>query len=67
MYWEEIGVRSFHGLTIVGETSDKVKLIQDRLKVARSRQKSYAKLHQRDLEFMVGDKVFVKVSPSGEP
>ena len=40
--WEEVGERSFHGPTIVGETSDKVKLIQERLKVAQSRQKSYA-------------------------
>ena len=26
--WEVVGVRSFHALTIVGETSDKIKLIQ---------------------------------------
>lgn len=42
---EEIGVRSFHGPAIVGETSDKLKLIQDRLKVTRSRQKSYFDPH----------------------
>lgn len=43
--WEEIGARSFHGPTIVGETSKKVQLIQDRLKVAHSKQNSYADLH----------------------
>ena len=32
--WEEVGTRSFHGPTIVGETSDKVKLIHERLKIA---------------------------------
>ncbi|GKG54857.1 hypothetical protein Tco_0562844, partial [Tanacetum coccineum] len=30
---------------------------------ARSRQKSYADNHRRDLEFQVGDRVFLKVSP----
>ena len=30
----EVGVCSFHGPTIVGGTSDKIKLIQERLKVA---------------------------------
>ena len=61
--WEEVGTRSFHGPTIVGETSDKVKLIQERLETARSRQKSYADTHRRELQFAVGDKVFLKVSP----
>ena len=55
--WEEVGVHSFHGPTIVGETSDKIKLIQERLKVARSRQKSYADTHRRHLQFKEGDKV----------
>ena len=34
--WEEVGERSFHGLTQIGETNEKVKLIHERLKVARS-------------------------------
>ena len=62
--WKEVGERSFHGPTIVEETSDKVKLIQERLKFARSRQKSYADTSQRDLQFQEGDKVFLKVSPT---
>ncbi|GJV82059.1 hypothetical protein Tco_1517929 [Tanacetum coccineum] len=51
----------------------KVRLIRDyereravakeKLKEARSRQKSYADKHRRDLEFQVGDRVFLKVSP----
>ena len=35
--WEEVGVRSFHGPTIIGETSAKVKLAYDRLKTTQSR------------------------------
>ena len=35
--WEEVEERSFHGPTLIGETSEKVKLIHERLEVARSR------------------------------
>ena len=61
--WEEVGIRSIYRSTIVGETSDKIKLIQEHLKVARSRQKSYADARRRDLQFKECDKVFLKVSP----
>ena len=40
--WEEVGERSFHGPTLIGETSEKVKIIHEHSKVARSQQKSYA-------------------------
>ena len=60
---EEVGECSFHGLTLIGETNEKVKLIHERLKVARSQQKSYADVRRKDLQFQVGDKVFLKVSP----
>ena len=62
--WEEIGVRSFHGPSIVSDTSEKVKQIHDRLKIARSRQKSYADFKRRDLQFEIGEHVFLKVSPT---
>ena len=61
--WEGVG-ECFHGPTLIGETNDKIKLIQERLKVVRSRQKSYAKVQRRDLQFKEGDKVFLKVSPA---
>ena len=47
----------------VRETSEKVDLIRKRLKTAQDRQKSYADRRRSDLEFKVGDMVFVKVSP----
>ncbi|XP_073271542.1 uncharacterized protein [Primulina huaijiensis] len=37
--------------------------IQDRIKTSQSRQKSYANKRRRELEFSVGDYVFVKVAP----
>ena len=61
--WEEVGVRSFHGPSVVGDSSEKVKVVQMRLKESRDRQKSYADKRRRPLEFQVGDKVFLKVSP----
>ena len=51
------------GTDLLRESLDKVKLIQDRLLMAQSRQKSYADRKVRDLEFMVGERVLLKVSP----
>ena len=41
----------------------KVKVIHDSLKAASDCQKSYADLKQKDIEFQIGDRVFLKVSP----
>ncbi|WMV18474.1 hypothetical protein MTR67_011859 [Solanum verrucosum] len=51
------------GPEVVYEATDKVLLIRDRLKMAHSRQKSYADDKKRDLEFEVGDWVYLKISP----
>jgi hypothetical protein len=48
---------------IIQETSDKIAQIKERIKVARDRQKSYADKRQKPLEFNIGDKVMLKVSP----
>lgn len=45
------------------ETASKVKLIQARLRAAQSRQKSYADQRRRELDFEVGDWVFLKLTP----
>ncbi|XP_016716331.1 uncharacterized protein [Gossypium hirsutum] len=45
-----------------GEIEDKVRIIRDCLKVAPDRQKSYADLKRKDIEFVVGDQMFLKVS-----
>ena len=44
-------------------TSEKVKVVHDNLKKARERQKSYADNRRRDLQFEIGDRVFLKISP----
>ena len=48
---------------MVKDVVDKVRLIRDRMGTAQSRQKSYADNRRRELEFNVGDHVFLKVSP----
>jgi len=45
------------------ETEDKVRQIQNNLKIAQSRQKSYANRRRRPLRFAKGDHVYLKVSP----
>ena len=44
-------------------TSDKVSIIQQRLKTAFDRQKSFANPKRNDVSFSAGDLVFLKVSP----
>ncbi|XP_069154406.1 uncharacterized protein [Solanum lycopersicum] len=63
-YHSSIEMAPFEALyDLLRESLDKVKLIQDRLLMAQSRQKSYADRKVRDLEFMVGERVLLKVSP----
>ncbi|KAL4323589.1 hypothetical protein GQ457_11G020340 [Hibiscus cannabinus] len=61
--WMELSENKFVGPELIRETEDKVRLIQDSLKAAFDRQKSYADLKRRDIEYSVGDWVFLKVSP----
>ena len=61
--WTEEGENSITGPYLIRDTSKKVSLIQQRLLMAQSRQKSYANVRRRPLEFEVGDHVFLKVMP----
>ncbi|XP_017628586.1 uncharacterized protein LOC108471484 [Gossypium arboreum] len=51
------------GPKLVSKTEDKVRLIRDRPKAISDRQKSYVDLKKRDIEYSMGDFVFLKVSP----
>lgn len=44
-------------------TIENIKIIEDNLKIARNREKSYVDNHRKALEFEVGDKSFLKLSP----
>ena len=52
------------GPGLIRDTLEKVSLIRQRLLTAQSRQKSYADVRRRPLEFVVGDHVFLKVVPN---
>ncbi|GKE52230.1 putative reverse transcriptase domain-containing protein [Tanacetum coccineum] len=63
MLWIEIGEGSLIGSELVLETTDKVVLIKEKLKSARDHKKSYADKRRKLLEFEVGDRVLLRVSP----
>ncbi|GJS12932.1 putative reverse transcriptase domain-containing protein [Tanacetum coccineum] len=51
------------GLEIIHESTEKIVQIRQRLQAARDRQRSYANVRRKPLEFKVGDCVMLKVSP----
>ncbi|GKB29199.1 putative nucleotidyltransferase, ribonuclease H [Tanacetum coccineum] len=55
IYWNEVGERVIEGPELVEVTNEKVAIAKEKLKEARSRQKSYADRHRRALEFKPGD------------
>ena len=61
--WTELKEHKLIGPNIVKDTEEKVQVIWQRLKAASDRQNSYANLKRSDIEYNVGDKVFLKVSP----
>nr|GEU37487.1 putative reverse transcriptase domain-containing protein [Tanacetum cinerariifolium] len=60
--WAEVGDSQLTGLKIIRETTEKIVQIKSRIQAARGRQKSYADVRRKPLEFQVGDKVMLKVS-----
>ena len=62
--WEEVGERQVLGPELVQETVEKIHQIREKLQAAQSRQKNYADNRRRTLEFLVGDHVFLRVSPT---
>ncbi|GJU43713.1 putative reverse transcriptase domain-containing protein [Tanacetum coccineum] len=61
--WDEIRKSMLIGPKFVQETTDKVVLIKEKLKAVRDHQKSYADNRRKSLEFEVGYRVLLKVSP----
>ncbi|CAL2244317.1 unnamed protein product [Prunus armeniaca] len=61
--WNEVGERKLEKVESIRATTEKVKMIREKLKTAQDRQKSYADNRSKDLEFAVGDWVFLKLSP----
>nr|GFB43711.1 putative reverse transcriptase domain-containing protein [Tanacetum cinerariifolium] len=61
--WTEVGEAQILGPELIQETTEKIVQIKERMQAARDRQKSYADLKRKPMEFQVGDKVMLKVSP----
>ncbi|KAG8489226.1 hypothetical protein CXB51_017295 [Gossypium anomalum] len=62
LYWTELKENQIHGVDLIKETEEKVKVIRNCLKAASDRQKSYVDLKRKEIEFKVGDRAFLKVS-----
>ena len=55
--WIEPGERRYYGIDFVTEADEQVRIIQQHMKAAQSRQKCYANKRRRPLAFEVGDYV----------
>src|ERR1051325_7726481 len=60
--WYESGESAVIGPGIFQQTSEKIKMIQEKMRVSQSRQKSYHDKRRKDLEFSEGDHVFMRVT-----
>ncbi|GJR49483.1 putative reverse transcriptase domain-containing protein [Tanacetum coccineum] len=63
VYWAKVGEVQLIGPEIVQETTEKIIQIKKRIQAAHDRQKSYADLKRKPMEFQVGDGVMLKVLP----
>ncbi|XP_073120833.1 uncharacterized protein [Henckelia pumila] len=63
LFWDDISETPDTGPNIIREMSDKVKLIQSRMKAAQDQQAKYANVRRRPLSSEQGDRLFLKISP----
>ncbi|KAK4411556.1 Transposon Ty3-I Gag-Pol polyprotein [Sesamum angolense] len=56
-------LRQLEGPKLVLQTVDKIQTVKKCLKAAHDRQNSYDDKHRREMEYEVGERVFLKVSP----
>jgi hypothetical protein len=63
LFWSQTGESQVFGLGVLMDAEEQVQMVHESLKVAQSRQKSYADKRRRDLSFEIGDFVYLKVSP----
>nr|GEX18301.1 hypothetical protein [Tanacetum cinerariifolium] len=60
--WSEVGYSQLTGPELIRKMTKKIVQIKNWLLTTRSRQKSYADVRRKPMEFEVGDKVMLKVS-----
>ncbi|GKB85199.1 putative reverse transcriptase domain-containing protein [Tanacetum coccineum] len=63
IFWAEFGDAQLTGPELIHEKAKNIVQIKSRIQAAHDRQKSYANVRHKPLEFQVGDRVTLKVSP----
>jgi hypothetical protein len=63
LYWDKTRGRQIFGPELIQEVEEQVRIIRENLRVAQTRQKSYADNRMRPLEFEERNHVYLKVSP----
>jgi hypothetical protein len=60
LQWDQPGEKQVFGPNILLEIEEIIKMVRENLKIAQSRQQSYADTRRRELSFEVGDFVYLK-------
>jgi hypothetical protein len=63
LFWSQTGESQVFRLEVLKDAEKQVQMVCESLKVAQSRQRSYADKRRRDISFEIGDFVYLKVSP----
>jgi hypothetical protein len=63
LFWSQTRESQVFGPEVLNDAEKHVQMVRESLKVAQSRQKSYADKRRRDISFEVGDFVYLNVSP----
>jgi hypothetical protein len=63
LQWDQSGEKQVFGPDILLEAEENIKMVQENLRIAQSRQQSYADTRRRELSFEVRVFVYLKVSP----
>ncbi|WVZ75945.1 hypothetical protein U9M48_023957 [Paspalum notatum var. saurae] len=63
LFWNQTGEKQVFGPDIIQDAEQQLRIVQENLRVAQSRQRSYADVRRRDLSFKVDDHVYLNVSP----
>jgi hypothetical protein len=63
LMWLEVGDRVIESPYFIKVAEEKIAEVRENLRIAQSRQKSYADNRRRELKFDVGDHIYLRVSP----
>jgi hypothetical protein len=63
LFWNQIGESQLFGQEIIKEVERQIEIIRENLKIAQSRQRSYADPKRTEVVFEVGDYACLRVSP----